>query len=267
MTWAKGDDRYDDNPKIKRAWRLSGYAVGLHWQAITASARHESDGLVDPEWLADKLAHLPRAAGIKAVDTLVRLNLFERLPAGEVLTLDDGCGFTVAIGPLVEDAHVVHDFLDYNDSSANLADRRRRDAERKAARRRGESRRIPDGVRTDSIGSPEASPPESRHPGPSRPDPGVEPPDPPQAGGDGHRAALRCRRVRLCSDRRSLRRDPRSASGSATSPSTPRRSPSTTCGSQRSSPHRTGRRPMVSRLGCWRWPESWPPNSLPRSSS
>jgi hypothetical protein len=183
MTWAKLDDRYDDHPKIKRAWRLSGYAVGLHSQAITASCRHESDGLVDPEWLADKLAHLPRAAASRAVDTLVRLRLFDELPAGETLTLEDGRGFTVQIGPLDEDAHVVHDFLEYNESSAYLADRRRRDAERKASRRRRDSDGIPRGVQADSNGSPDASEAESEHPDPTRPDQG-EPAD----AGSGERA-------------------------------------------------------------------------------
>jgi len=171
MTWAKLDDRYDDHPKVKRAWRLSGYAVGLHAAAITAACRHESDGLVDPEWLADRLAHLPRAAARRALDTLVRLRLFDELPAGEVLTLDDGKGFAVQIGPLDEDAYVVHDFLDHNPSSAYLADKRRRDSERKSQRRRRESRRSPDGFRAESNGSPQHENAESRPPVPSRPVP------------------------------------------------------------------------------------------------
>lgn len=184
MTWAKLDDRYDDHPKIKRAWRQSGYAVGLHVAAITASCRHESDGLVDPEWLADKLAHLPRVAGRTAIDALVKLRLFDELPAGEALTLDDGRGFEVQVGPLDEDAHVVHDFLDYNESSAFLADRRRRDAERKLRGRRVDSRRNPDGIPADSQRSPDAGRPDSGHPVPSRPVPAnQEPPQPPASGG------------------------------------------------------------------------------------
>jgi len=162
VSWAKGDDLYDDRPKIRRAWRTSGYAVGLHWMAVTASCRHENDGLVDPEWLAGKLSVIPAKAGEQAVRALVELGLFEPLPAGETRTFTDRKGFTVTVGPLEEAAHIVHDYLEYQDSSAYLADRRRKDAERKA--RGGRATGSPDSER-----SPHGIPADSASPDPTRP--------------------------------------------------------------------------------------------------
>ena len=172
MTWAKADDRYDDRPKIKRAWRLSGYAVGLHWMAVTASCRHENNGLVDPEWLAERLGVIPPKAAVTALTTLVDLGLFEVLPAGEARTFTDRKGFEVTVGPLEEDAHIVHDFLEYNDSSAFLADRRDKDSARKATGGKA-------GIRTDSGRNPNGTITDSGSPDPARPSPnGEDPPTP-----------------------------------------------------------------------------------------
>jgi hypothetical protein len=172
VSWARGDDRYDDHPKIKKAWRVSGYAVGLHWMATTASCRHETDGLVDPEWLAEKLAVLPPKARQLAVDTVVKLGLFEALPAGETRAGTDRHGFTVTIGPVDEDTYIVHDFLEYNDSSAYLRDRRARDAARKATGgRKGlpqDSARSPSGVDADSASPYPALPDQKNPPNPPR---------------------------------------------------------------------------------------------------
>jgi hypothetical protein len=156
MTWARFDDRYDDRPQIKKAWRMSGYAVGLHTKSVTHCARHESDGLVDPEYLAERLAVIPDRAARHAVATLVKVGLYELLRAGETREVTDGKDFTVTVGPLDEDAYRVTDIFDFVDSSAYLADKRRRDAERKAeaARRaaaaRAEAERNGRGGRADS---------------------------------------------------------------------------------------------------------------------
>lgn len=174
MSWAKGDDLYDDKPKIKKAWRLSGYAVGLHWMAVTASCRHDSDGLVDPEWLAERLAVIPKPAARKAIETLVVLNLFEPLAAGEVRLLVDSKGNEITVGPLDEDSYIVHDYLEYNDSSLVLRARREKDAARKAAG--GRNGRPPDSTRT-----PRGIQADSESPDPTRPDQQT-PPRPPQGG-------------------------------------------------------------------------------------
>ncbi|HET7305319.1 MAG TPA: hypothetical protein VFJ12_12320, partial [Segeticoccus sp.] len=110
---------------------------------------------------------IPRAAGRKAIDTLIKLGLFEPLPAGETREATDTKGFKVTIGPLDEDSFIVHDFLDYNDSSAYLADRRARDAARKAA---GGRNGKPGGVRRDSARNPSGIQADSESPDPTRPD-------------------------------------------------------------------------------------------------
>lgn len=74
MSWAKFDDRYDDNRKIRRAWRRNRAAVGLHAMAITHSARHDTNGVVDIDWVEDRL---PQAKEREAVlSVLLDLGLF-----------------------------------------------------------------------------------------------------------------------------------------------------------------------------------------------
>lgn len=94
MSWAKLDDRYDDNRKIKRAWRKDRASIGLHAMAITYCSRHRTDGVVDIEWLEDKLPVQRERA--KAIAVLVDVGLFE--------PLDDG------------EHWFVHDYLEYNPS-------------------------------------------------------------------------------------------------------------------------------------------------------
>lgn len=173
MSWAKFDDRYDDNRKVRRAWRRNRGAVGLHAMAITYSARHETDGLIDEDWIEDKL---PDAAERESVlDVLLEAGLFE--PAGEGL-------------------YSVHDYLDFNAPHAELADRRRADAERKAAARasggqknrarpasNGTPARRPRGVPADSAAPSARSPSDpSRADAFSRPVPSEGPPLPPEGG-------------------------------------------------------------------------------------
>lgn len=147
MSWARFDDLYDDNRKVKRAWRECRAAVGLHSMAITYCARHETDGTVDLDWLEEKL---PRPTErTRALETLTRHGLFERV--------DD-------------DHYVVHDYLEYNESRSKLAERRARDAERKAAGRRNGGHR-PRGVRPDSDETDDGFREESNGPDPSHPDP------------------------------------------------------------------------------------------------
>ncbi len=94
MSWAKLDDRYDDNRKVKRAWRKDRAAVGLHAMAITYCSRHRTDGVVDIEWLEDRLPASRERN--KTLGVLVELGLFEPLDGGE--------------------HWYVHDYLDYNPS-------------------------------------------------------------------------------------------------------------------------------------------------------
>jgi hypothetical protein len=152
MSWSRFDDLYDDHPKVMAATHSNALAAALHPQAITAASRRESDGLVDPFWL---LARAPdKRKRTEALAVLVRLRLFDVIPAGETWAGEDDKGHRVVIGPFEEDRHIVHDYLDYNPSSAQLQERRRLDAERKASGRRKDSDGSPAGHEPDSDGSP-----------------------------------------------------------------------------------------------------------------
>jgi hypothetical protein len=149
VSWAKFDDLYDDHRKIKRAWKRHPRAVGLHSMAVTYCARHETDGVVDPEWLEEKLPATKERNAVLAV--LVDCGLFE---------------------PLQDDHYLVHDYLDFNESRADAEARRRRDSERKRGGAPKESNGNPNGIRTESNGIPKASRarPRGRVPDPTRPD-------------------------------------------------------------------------------------------------
>lgn len=95
MAWAKLDDLYDDNRKIKRAWRQHPRAVGLHAMAITYCARHETDGVVDLEWIEERLPTAKERNSVIAV--LIDCGLFEAAPNGDLR---------------------VHDYLTYNRSKS-----------------------------------------------------------------------------------------------------------------------------------------------------
>lgn len=133
MPYATLDDRYDDSRKIKRAWKSAApNPVGLHAMAITYCNRHETDGLVDPEWLEEKLPN--ERTRERFLAQMVELSLFS--------SATDGC-------------YLVHDFLDYNASRAEREAKRSRDAARKRAGRNGsvatDSNPSPGGVQAESV--------------------------------------------------------------------------------------------------------------------
>lgn len=111
MGWAKFDDLYDDNPKVRRAFSLNAQAVSVHVLAITYSARHLTDGRVSEEWLRERVPHGRQRQAVLRV--LVDAGLFDK----------NGTGY------------LVHDYLDYNPSRADVLARRER--EREAKRRAG----------------------------------------------------------------------------------------------------------------------------------
>lgn len=160
MTWARFDDLYDDNRKVKRAWRRNPRAVGLHAMSITYSSRHETDGVIDLDWLEEKM---PKPAEREAtIKTLVECGLYEPI---------DGERFRV------------HDYTDFNPSRSDLESKRKRDAARKRNPNglRAESERTPDGIHAEgavesngnpdgaSRALPQATP--AARPVPSLPDP------------------------------------------------------------------------------------------------
>lgn len=93
MSWAKLDDRYDDNRKIKRAWKRNPRAVGIHAMAITYSSRHNTDGRIDIDWLEDRLPK--QSDRDKTIAVLVDTGLFDVID---------------------EETWQVHDYLEYNAS-------------------------------------------------------------------------------------------------------------------------------------------------------
>jgi hypothetical protein len=94
MPYAKFDDRYDDHRKVKRAWRrFPPNPVGLHAMAITYCNRHETDGLIDVDWLEEKVPKQSERERI--VEFMVKEEMLDRV--------DD-------------ERFYVHGFLDWNDS-------------------------------------------------------------------------------------------------------------------------------------------------------
>ena len=154
MSWAKLDDGHDDGKKARRACREGIYglaALGLHALAISQSARRETNGAVDTDWLDEKLRKLTARERTRLERMAVDLGLFDVLLAGEVRDLNTKRGPDVAVGPFDDDCYLVHDYLDYNDSAEYLEARRRADAERKANRIH---KPASDGIQAESVGSP-----------------------------------------------------------------------------------------------------------------
>lgn len=92
MSWAKLDDRFHENRKVKRVWHRCPAALGLHVMAITYCAGHETDGFVDHEFVEEKV---PKDRDRdRAVATLVSAGLWHE----------------------IEDGWQIHDFLEFNPS-------------------------------------------------------------------------------------------------------------------------------------------------------
>lgn len=153
MTWVRLDDQFADSPKLERAGPVAGW---LHVAALCYCARHLTDGVIPRE----KAARLIPSAG-RHIKALVREGVWHEP------------GHTCDRCPPCPDRHyVLHDYLDFQPSRAQV------EADRAAARTRmARRRRKPDG--TFDTRSPEQSPNTERsspevpgmfvHPVPSRP--------------------------------------------------------------------------------------------------
>jgi hypothetical protein len=151
MSWAKLDDRFWSNRKVRVAWKTNRASIGLHVMAITYCAMHETDGVVDHD-LVETLLPDGRERG-PIVNALTNAGLWERCP---------------------DDTYRINDYLEYNRSRAE-ADREREHA---AERQRKWRERVSNGV-TNAL----VTEPRNGNPDPTRPDPSHSPPSPPQAGG------------------------------------------------------------------------------------
>ncbi len=111
MSWAKLDDQFHAHRKATKAWRAHPRALGLHLLAMSYCAGHLTDGLVDDEFVEEKI---PQARERDQVTSaLVDAELWTR----------------------VDDGWLIHDWLDFNPSRADTLEKRRKEADRKAAGR------------------------------------------------------------------------------------------------------------------------------------
>jgi len=150
MSWAKLDDRFASNVKIRNAWRASRASIGLYVMSITYSAQHETNGVIDQGWVHDTLpTRREREAAVQAL-----------VSAGLWITNGDG--------------YSIHDYLDYQPSRESMEAKRAADSERKARGRDTQARKRPRGIQADSARSPDGVQAESSGPVPTRPDPTKE---------------------------------------------------------------------------------------------
>jgi hypothetical protein len=162
VAWARLDDRFWSNRKIRRAWKASRASIGLHVMAMTYCAMHDLNGDVDID-LVEQL--LPQAKERDAaVSALLDAGLWEQ-----------GAG-----------VFVIHDYLEFNASAERRAELRAQKAARQQRWRDGQRGRTSD-ASTQASGDAsvdalrdageDAAPKPKPKPKP------VNPPDPPQAGG------------------------------------------------------------------------------------
>lgn len=101
MPWARLDDRFHDNRKVRRVWRRCPEALGLHVMAITYCAAHLTDGIVDADFVEDR-APVTRSRD-RMTAALVEAGLWRT----------------------VEDGWEINDFTTFNGTRAAIEARRR----------------------------------------------------------------------------------------------------------------------------------------------
>lgn len=126
MSWAKVDDRFHTHRKALRAWRGAPRALGLHLLAMSYCAGYLTDGYVDEEFVAEKIAR--DAERRQTTDALVNAGLWVPEPGG----------------------WRIHDWLEYNPSRDATLAKRHKDSARKTRGVQTDSTRNPDGIRVAS---------------------------------------------------------------------------------------------------------------------
>lgn len=118
MVWARFDDRYSDSPKIEAA---GPWAELLDMRAIIYAAGNLTDGLITRTALAKISTGIP--APLKKAAVLVEVGRWELNPGG---------------------GWMIHSFLTYNLSRAQVEDHhRKKEQDRVAARERMRTKRSP----------------------------------------------------------------------------------------------------------------------------
>jgi hypothetical protein len=148
VSWAKLDDRFAGNRKVRRAWKREPASIGLYVFALTYCAQHETDGLIDPEFVEDIMP--TKKDRERAVAVLLDVGLWEQ----------------------GEDGYMVHDYLDYQPSRASAEVKRAQKSKRQQAWRERQRDASTPGARDASV---DASTPGARDASvdaaPTRPDP------------------------------------------------------------------------------------------------
>lgn len=109
MAWARLDDSFYDHPKTLRLWDKCPAAIALHCRAICWCAKHEQDGLL-PTAIVNTISPVQRDRD-EQIKALTDEGAWHKDPRG--------------------DGYVIHDYLDYNPSKEEIAEKRRKDRERK----------------------------------------------------------------------------------------------------------------------------------------
>lgn len=145
MPWAKLDDRFHENRKVRRLWRSQPAAVGLHVLAITYCAGNLTDGIVDAEFVEERV---PDGRRRKAMtDALVASNLWR--------TCNEGWS--------------INDYTEFNPSRKEVQTRR---AVRAEAGKKGATARWGDGTcHDDGMANADGLPFAGNAPDPTRPEP------------------------------------------------------------------------------------------------
>jgi hypothetical protein len=111
MAWARIDDGFVDHPKILRIWNRCPAAIGLHVRAIAYCSKHLTDGVI-PAVAVQSLSPV-QSERDEQTTTLV----------------DEGAWYQDERS----ETFVIHDFLDYQPTREEVADRRKKDRDRKRA--------------------------------------------------------------------------------------------------------------------------------------
>lgn len=112
MPWARLDDRFHDNRKIRALWKRSPGAVGLHVMAITYCSSHLTDGVIDEHFVEDRVPDGRTRRHMIAA--LVDLNLWHTLVVPDSYP---GCIGTAS-------GWILNDYLDYNPTRTEVVSRR-----------------------------------------------------------------------------------------------------------------------------------------------
>jgi hypothetical protein len=154
VSWLRLDDGMPDHRRVKRSLREGGLPTfGLHVLGLLHASRYLTDGYVEREFVDETFEFTKTRDRVSAAALRV-------LELRELWVPDDQGGWRI------------HDYLDHNPSRAEVEEKRRRDAERKARGRGGS----PNGVQAESARTDAGVHGESARPipVPSRPDNGTK---------------------------------------------------------------------------------------------